>query len=83
MSKKIILIASIFFLGILNIFSQENYTKGISDSQEIQIDSLFKDWGDLNKPGLIMGILHNNELVYQKSFGSADIDSKPSPKKRT
>lgn len=54
-------------------YGQENYTHTLTTSQEKQIDSLFVDYGDPNKPGVIMAILHNNQLVYQKSFGSAAI----------
>ena len=74
--KHITSLTIALFLSVLNVQAQENYVNGITKQQEQQIDSLFSRWGDASKPGVIMAILNDNKLVYQKSFGSVDIESR-------
>lgn len=69
------LLSLIFFSCLGCVFAQENYVNGISKAEEKKIDSLFSQWGDRSKPGIIMAILKDNELVYQKSFGSKNIET--------
>ncbi|MEM9547852.1 MAG: serine hydrolase domain-containing protein [Bacteroidota bacterium] len=69
----------LLFIGIqFTGFSQENFVRNISPHHEKRIDSLFNEWNDPSKPGVIMALLNNNELVYLKSFGSTQLEtSKP------
>lgn len=57
------------------VIAQENYVNRITPVQEKRIDSLFAEFKEISKPGVIMGIIHNNELVYQKSFGASNVAS--------
>lgn len=73
--KNITSLAIVLFVSLFNVQAQENYVNGMTKQQEQQIDSLFSRWGDASKPGVIMAVLNNHKLVYQKSFGSVDIES--------
>ncbi len=50
---------------------------GVTQSivEEEKIDALFTDWEDPNKPGGAAAFLYNNELVYAKGFGMANLET--------
>lgn len=44
------------------------------DSLEARIDLLLKDHTGSNRPGAVVGIVHNGKLVFQKGYGMADLE---------
>lgn len=40
-----------------------------------QIDTLFSQWNTNHTPGGMLAILHNGEIVYQNSYGMADLEN--------
>ena len=43
--------------------------------QTEKIDSLFNDWNSLNKPGGVVAVIRDGEVVYKKAYGAADIQN--------
>lgn len=43
------------------------------DSLEIRINALLKEYDNLKKPGLLLGIIDNGKLIFKKAYGSANI----------
>ena len=39
-----------------------------------KIDSIFAEWDSPNTPGVSVVVLHNDEVVYQKAFGMANLE---------
>ena len=44
--------------------------------QTEKIDSLFNDWNSPNKPGGLVAVIKNGEVVYKKAYGAADIQNR-------
>ncbi|WP_298539951.1 serine hydrolase domain-containing protein [uncultured Aquimarina sp.] len=67
--KRIILI-----LLFLSVYGQSicQINKEEKSSIESQIDSLFKNY--TNVPGISIGVIKNNQLVYSKQFGLANLE---------
>lgn len=64
----------IFLLYPPSSFAQEMK----AEVNEQQIDSLFKSWDDLSKPGIVLGVLNNGKIEHLKAYGSANLEhSKP------
>ena len=55
-----IVIITLFFS--LNLIAQNNVLADI----ESKIDSIFKDYNDLNKPGASIAVVKNQEIVFKK-----------------
>ena len=49
-----------------------------SEAQSIeknnQIDSLFTEWNKPNSPGCILGVIKNGSFIYQRGYGSANLE---------
>ena len=39
-----------------------------------QIDAVFKDWDDPQKPGIAVGVISNGKVVFKKGYGSANLE---------
>ncbi|MCW5911826.1 MAG: beta-lactamase family protein [Cyclobacteriaceae bacterium] len=57
-------------ISILFVFKLES---GLCQAEKI--DSLFKDWDSLNKPGGVVAVIMDGEVVYKKAYGAADTKS--------
>jgi CubicO group peptidase (beta-lactamase class C family) len=44
--------------------------------QTEKIDSLFSDWNSFDKPGGIVAVIKDGEVVYKKAYGAADIQNR-------
>jgi len=53
-----------------NLVAQNN----VSNDIESKIDSIFKDYNDLNKPGASIAVVKNQEIVFKKGYGSANLE---------
>jgi len=40
----------------------------------VQIDSIFSDFNDINKPGLVIAIEKNGKIIFSKGYGSANLE---------
>jgi len=67
---KNILPAFIFFIGVAS-FSQEVKKKHITPAQ---IDAVFSQWNTQNKPGIAVGVLNDEKIVYTKGYGQANLE---------
>ncbi|WP_207430485.1 serine hydrolase domain-containing protein [Sabulibacter ruber] len=65
------------FLTVL-LFSLTTLASAQSLSPDLQtkIDSVFRNWNHPNTPGAVLGIIHKGQLVYQKTYGMANIQKK-------
>src|SRR5688572_6438511 len=66
---------SIIFLLLIccNVFSQQHpYAKKLP-LVDVFFDSLMKEW---NIPGLALGIVHKDQLIYGKGYGYRDLEKK-------
>ena len=64
----ILLVSSLLFS--LNSFAQTTVT----DELEIKIDSIFKNFNDINKPGATLAVVKNQKIVFKKGYGSANLE---------
>jgi len=81
LSKTIIImkyIKGLRFFAILIIasLSMQNIEAQIDDSIELEskIDSIFKNFNDLNKPGATVAVVKNQKIVFKKGYGSANLE---------
>jgi CubicO group peptidase (beta-lactamase class C family) len=65
---SILLVSSLLFS--LNSFAQTTVT----DELEIKIDSIFKNFNDINKPGATVAVVKNQKIVFKKGYGSANLE---------
>ncbi len=65
---SILIVSSLLFS--LNLFAQTN----VSDELEIKIDSIFKNFNDINKPGATVAVVKNQKIVFKKGYGSANLE---------
>jgi CubicO group peptidase (beta-lactamase class C family) len=47
-----------------------------SSSNVAKIDRLFKKWDNSAMPGLVVGIVHEDSLIYSKGYGAANLERK-------
>jgi len=64
--KKIVILSLLFFTTYI-VFSQNEKIESV--------DKLFEKYNE-NAPGCAIGVVKNRELIYQKGFGSANLDYK-------
>ncbi|MBL4905752.1 MAG: hypothetical protein JKZ00_07050, partial [Flavobacteriaceae bacterium] len=75
MKNKLILL--IVFMMCFNAIGQQASTKDIQQ----QIDDLFKSYAHYNRFIGNVLISQNNKIIYQKSFGYADLEHRKKNKK--
>lgn len=68
-----IIVAIIFLISASASFSQTNPFQKKFPLIDKYIDSLMKDW---NIPGLALGIVYKDQLIYGKGYGYRDIENK-------
>lgn len=59
----------IFYILLFSCFQEQT----VFAQQNLAIDSLFRDWNTPEKPGGVVAVLQEDQVVYQKAFGMADI----------
>jgi CubicO group peptidase (beta-lactamase class C family) len=59
----------------INAYPQSSAQKAaLSPQQKNKIDLLFKDYNKKNSPGYAIGIVKDNKVLYEKGYGSANLD---------
>ena len=65
----------IFALGLfISCDAQPNNSSNITPSIEKEIDSIFEQYNDSKTPGVAVGIIQNGQMVFQKEYGSAELE---------
>ena len=64
-----ILIVSSLLIS-LNLVAQTN----VSTELEVKIDNIFKNFNDINKPGATVAVVKNQEIIFKKGYGSANLE---------
>lgn len=65
----------IFILYLLGVQTQASaQTKVLPDSTVSKIDGLFAKWNKPNTPGCVAGIVQDDQLIYAKGFGLANLE---------
>jgi CubicO group peptidase (beta-lactamase class C family) len=64
---------NIFFVLII-IVHFTSKAQSIENHKIHQIDSLFSEWDKLNSPGCILGIIKDGNFIYQRGYGSANLE---------
>ena len=67
--KNILLLISIWFGAFINVQGQSFN----SDEFEAKIDSLIPTAINDTAPGLVLGVVHNGELIFSKGYGLANL----------
>lgn len=63
-------------LFILSLFLLPSIGKAqLSPEKEKQLDGLFEQWKAPNQPGVAAGLIKEDEVLYLKSYGNADIEN--------
>ncbi|MBL4888231.1 MAG: beta-lactamase family protein, partial [Flavobacteriaceae bacterium] len=60
-------------IGILSIGCQSNLKNYSSDSEEL-IDIVFAEYDNIDKPGAAVAVVKDGEIVFQKGYGSANLE---------
>jgi CubicO group peptidase (beta-lactamase class C family) len=61
----------VVFIGLV---SCSRIPAQITPTQEKEIDTVFEEWKDPTKPGVSAGIIKDGEIIYLKSFGTANME---------
>ena len=69
--QSVPLTVAIFFMGLSTLSCQNPST---SSNVEKSIDEIFKDFDDINKPGAAVAVVQNDEIVFSKGYGSANLE---------
>lgn len=65
------------FLFLIALASFDSYGQvTLSLSQKKSLDSLFSDWESKHKPGGVVAIISENQIIYNKQFGLQDVKRK-------
>jgi CubicO group peptidase (beta-lactamase class C family) len=75
MHKKPLYLASLLIL-LLGIKTPCFASKIKSDSLEIRMDAILKNYTGKDRPGATIGIIDHGKLVFQKGYGMADLEKK-------
>ena len=74
---KNLIVKFLFFFTIPLLFLP-NFVKAQKDLKPIvpieKVDELFKDWDNLEKPGIAVGIVSNGEIVHTTGYGLANLE---------
>lgn len=57
-------------LQLQNIQAQSNFPTEV----ESKIDSIFKDYDDINKPGATIAVVKDQKIIFKKGYGSANLE---------
>ena len=69
-NKKILLIHFV----VAMLLTPKLFSQSLPDSTIKKIDSLFAKWNNPNSPGCTIGIVMNDQLVYSKGYGMANLE---------
>jgi CubicO group peptidase (beta-lactamase class C family) len=61
-------------LTICYLLTTASYGQHISDSTVRKIDSLFARWNHQDSPGLAVGVVRNDSLIFSKGYGMANLE---------
>ncbi|MES1213998.1 MAG: serine hydrolase domain-containing protein [Bacteroidota bacterium] len=59
---------------VLGIASLRSNAQVVPDSISKKIDNLFTFWNKPNSPGLAIGVIRNDSLIYAKGYGMANLE---------
>lgn len=65
---SLLIVSSLLFS--LNLFAQTT----ASAELEVKIDSIFKNFNDINKPGATVAVVKNQKIIFKKGYGSANLE---------
>ena len=70
--SSILSLGFFFTLVLINghTFAQDSTTNNL----EAQIDNIFRGFDNINKPGAAVAVVQNQELVFSKGYGSANLE---------
>lgn len=63
-----------FTLVIILLITWSIQAQDASDILEKQIDSIFSNYDDLNKPGASVAVVNDGKIVFKKGYGSANLE---------
>lgn len=70
-TKSINWTITIFFIGFFTLSCQQSET---TSEHEKAIDKIFVDYDNIDKPGAAVAVVQNGALVFQKGYGSANLE---------
>ncbi|WP_296382560.1 serine hydrolase domain-containing protein [Winogradskyella sp.] len=73
---KSIKVLRFFSILVIVSFSFQNIEAqtNTSSALESKIDSIFKNFNDINKPGATVAVVKNKKVVFKKGYGSANLE---------
>lgn len=73
---KLLINQKVIYFVLLAFFliTSCNSKKKNSTEFESKIDSIFKNYIDLNKPGAVVAVVKNQKIVFKKGYGSANLE---------
>jgi CubicO group peptidase (beta-lactamase class C family) len=66
---------SIIAALLILIMTISLYSYGQPESRHEKIDAIFSQWDTPGSPGCAVGIYHNDEIVFQRGYGFADLEN--------
>jgi len=69
----------LLLISLTTLFTNAHFSHAQSVSNEFtklepRIDSIFSEFNDIHKPGAVVGVVMNNQLVFSKGYGSANLE---------
>ncbi len=72
--KNYIRISAIALI-LMNAIVMQAQSDYLSDNElEQQIDSIFSEYDDINKPGIAIAVVKNDKIAFKKGYGSANLE---------
>lgn len=64
----------VFLISVQESIAQNDDTVNKFEKVEQQIDNIFSEYNDTNKPGASIAVVKNGKLVFKKGYGSANLE---------
>src|ERR1051326_8912355 len=71
-SFRLLWLLVIFFTSVILVNAQSDQSNG--DKSAGKFDALFVQWSKPDSPGCALGVVEQGQLIYQRGYGSANLD---------
>ena len=71
-SFRLLWLLVISFTSVILVNAQSDQSNG--DKSNGKVDALFVQWSKPDSPGCALGVVEQGQLIYQRGYGSANLD---------
>ena len=69
--KRLMLMTSLSTLVVLNVWSQQVDTNGVTLTA--QVDAIFAQYDNRQSPGCAVAVMRSGDIIYKHGYGMADL----------